>query len=265
MAAIVDVIALNAMLVAVCMVCMWLFSIVKKNASLMDIFWGLGFVLIAWNTFFNTEGFVARKVILICLTTIWGLRLSIHILLRNLGKGEDPRYQKMRQKYQPNFWIVSLFVVFGMQGILMLVISLSVQIGQVSSIPSSLTFMDYCGIIIWIIGFFFESAGDYQLKKFIADPANKGRVMNRGLWAYTRHPNYFGEATMWWGLFLIALSTPLGYTAIASPLVITFLLLRVSGVALLEKSMLEENPEYAVYVRSTSSFIPWFRKSHISP
>ena len=151
-------------------------------------------------------------------------------------------------------------MLFRSQAVLLWLVSLSVQLGQVSPTPARLTGLDVAGALVWAAGFAFEAVADWQLARFKADPANRGRVMNRGLWAYSRHPNYFGESLMWWGLFLITLATPLGWWALVSPVVITFLLLRVSGVTLLEKDIVERRPEYREYLETTSPFLPWFPK-----
>jgi steroid 5-alpha reductase family enzyme len=243
-----------------CMICLWFLSLVLKNASIVDIFWGLGFVIVAWFTFYRAEGYLGRKLLICALVTVWGLRLAIHIAGRNLGKGEDRRYQAWRASYGPKFWWVSLFTVFGTQGILLWVISLVTQAGQISATPHKLVWVDALGLLVWAVGFFFEAVGDWQLRRFKANPENRGKVMEQGLWAYTRHPNYFGECLMWWGLFLIALAAPGNIWTIISPLTITILLLKVSGVTLLEKSITETRPKYRDYMESTSAFVPWFPK-----
>lgn len=250
--------ATNLVVVLLFMVCVWLLSLVLRNAGIADIFWGIGFVLIAWITFFRGEGFLGRSLLICTLVSVWGLRLAIHIGLRNLGKPEDRRYQAWRTQYGRRFWWVSLFTVFGLQGILLWVISLAAQAGQAAPAPGAFTWFDALGTAVWIVGFFFEAVGDRQLSRFKSDPANKGKVMDRGLWKYTRHPNYFGEAVMWWGIFIITLSVPAGVWTIVSPITITFLLLRVSGVTLLEKTILDSRPAYREYQAGTSAFIPWF-------
>lgn len=250
----------NLSVVLALMVCLWAYSLLKEDASIADIFWGMGFVIVAWITWFRTDGFEGRKFILTLLTSIWGLRLAIHIGLRNRGKGEDPRYRKWRAEYGPKFWWVSLFTVFGMQGLLLWIISLVVQATQMSRVPDHLVWLDGVGVLVWSVGFAFETVGDWQLARFKADPDNRGKVMNRGLWAYTRHPNYFGECLIWWGIFCAALSSPDNLWTMVSPLTITFLLLKVSGVTLLEKNIVEHRPEYKKYMETTSSFIPWFPK-----
>ncbi len=242
-------------LVLCLMVFLWLVSLALKNSSIVDIFWGTGFVLIAWLTFaLFPEGYLPRKVLSALLVTIWGLRLSIHIFLRNKGKGEDFRYQKWRNEAGSSWWYRSLFKVFLLQGILMWIISLPVVAAQVSP-KGPLNILDFFGLAVWIIGFYFEAAGDHQLARFKSNPENKGGVLNSGVWKYSRHPNYFGDAFQWWGFFLLALSA--GYWwAVISPLIMTLLLIRVSGVALLEKTLKESKPGYREYVENTSAFIP---------
>jgi steroid 5-alpha reductase family enzyme len=237
------------------MVVMWLISLALKNSSIVDIFWGTGFVLIAWLTFLLfPEGYLPRKILSVLLVSIWGLRLSIHIFLRNKGKGEDFRYQKWRNEAGPSWWYRSFFKVFLLQGILMWIISLPVVAAQVSP-NGPLSILDYFGVAVWIIGFYFEAAGDFQLAQFKSNPENKGRVLNNGVWKYSRHPNYFGDAFQWWGFFILALSAGYWWTLI-SPVIMTLLLIRVSGVALLEKTLKETKPGYREYVENTSAFIP---------
>jgi len=255
-----DILALNLLAALLFMYGVWLLSLVKKNASIVDVFWGLGFILIAWLTFSNANGNPARQLLLVLLTTIWGLRLSLHILVRNWGKGEDRRYQAWREKHGENFGWVSLFTIFGTQALLLWVVSLVVQLGQLSQVPNQLMLWDFLGVLVWGVGFGFEAVADWQLARFKADPKNKGKVMDQGLWKYSRHPNYFGETLIWWGMFFITFSTPYGYWAIISPVTITFLLLKVSGVTLLEKDITERRPEYREYMENTSAFIPWFSK-----
>ena len=243
--------------VAGLMLVVWLLSIVKKDASIVDIFWGLGFVLIAAVCYASTNGYHARKSLVTALTAVWGFRLAAHIFFQNKGKGEDFRYQAMRARFGKRFPIVSLFLVFGLQGLLMWIVSLPLQVAQISREPMRLTWLDWAGAIGWLIGFLFESVGDFQLARFKANPDNRGKVMDRGLWRFTRHPNYFGDALLWWGFLLIALSTPAGVWTVISPLIMTVLLMKVSGVALLEKTLVKTKPEYSDYVKRTSVFFPW--------
>jgi steroid 5-alpha reductase family enzyme len=239
------------------MIILWLISLALKNSSIVDIFWGTGFVIAAWVYFALTPaGFVPRKLLLAALVTLWGLRLSIHILLRNWGKPEDFRYQKWRQEAGPRWWWRSFFKVFLLQGVLLWIISVPLLAAQYSALPARLTAVDWLGAAVWLVGFFFEAVGDYQLVRFKADPANRGRVLDRGVWRYTRHPNYFGDSTQWWGYFLVAAAAG-GWWTVFSPVLMTLFLLRVSGVALLEKT-LETRPGYKEYIQRTSAFIPWF-------
>lgn len=242
------------------MIGLWPFTVMKKNASLADRFWGLGFVAVAWIAFVSGPGYWVRKGLVVSLTTLWGLRLAAHITYRSWGKGEDPRYRAMREKHGAAFPWVSLFTVFGLQAVLLWIISLPVQWACIVPYPAGVTVTDIIGGAVALAGIVIESAADYQLLRFKKNPAHGGRVMNEGLWAYSRHPNYFGETLVWWGMFLVALSVPGGLWTVISPALITFLLLRVSGVTLLERTLTETRPEYRDYIRRTSTFIPWFPK-----
>ncbi len=242
------------------MILLWIVSLILKNASIVDIFWGFGFVLVAWVAFFITPcGFLPRKLLLLTLVTIWGLRLTLHILRRNFGKPEDFRYQKWRQENGTSWWWKSLLKVFLLQGLLMWVISTPLPVTMLSVSPARLTWLDFLGLAVWIVGFFFEAVGDIQLTLFRKDPANKGKVLNTGVWHYTRHPNYFGDATQWWAYYLISVAGG-GWWTIFSPIIMTLFLLRVSGVVLLEKTLAVEKPGYREYIEATSPFIPWFPK-----
>lgn len=234
----------------------WLISVVLKDASIVDILWGSGFVVVAWTAFAVGDGYDGRKWLITILATLWGLRLSGYLAWRNIGKGEDYRYQAMRRHWGPRFPIISLFTVFGLQGVLMYVISMPLQVAQLSGTPGELTVLDYLGAAVFAVGLAFESIGDFQLARFKADPANKGKVMDRGLWRYTRHPNYFGDAVVWWGLFIVALAEPWNVVVVFSPILMTFLLTRVSGVAMLERTIGKRREGYDEYIRRTSSFIP---------
>lgn len=216
--------------------------------------WGLGFVIIAWYLMIENWNFLIPRVIMTVLVTIWGLRLFIHIIQRNLGKEEDFRYKKWREDWGK--WLIprAFLQVYMLQGLFMGIISLPVILIRNESGPWNLLIL-VIGLGIWILGFIFESVGDKQLKNFIGDPSNRGKIMDRGLWKYTRHPNYFGEATMWWGIFLIGMSAGISILSIISPLTITTLLLFVSGVPMLEKSM-KDKPGYQEYAERTSIFIP---------
>jgi steroid 5-alpha reductase family enzyme len=255
-----SILLINALVLLVSIFLLWLLSVKLKDVSIVDIFWGLGFVLVTWVSVALTKGFAPRRWLLCTLVTVWGVRLAVHLWLRNHGKGEDYRYQSIRKRVGPSFWWSSLFIVFGFQGVLIWLISLPLQVAQADARPFELTWLDYLGLLVWIIGFAFEALGDDQLKRFKANPQNKGKVMDQGLWRYTRHPNYFGDALLWWGLWLIAVSTPYGLMTIFSPFLMTLLLLKISGVSLLEKTLTKSKPGYESYIRRTNAFIPWFPK-----
>ena len=255
------VFSLNLAAVVLMMIMGWLLSLVLKNVTVVDSLWGLGFVMIAWATFFLTDGFLTRKLLIVFLVTLWGVRLSIYLTLRNWGKGEDPRYGLWREKSGKHFLIVSLFKVFLLQALFLWAISISIQYGMVSTTPEMITWLDMLGLILWGVGFIFEAVGDWQLAAFKSNPANKGKVMDQGLWAYTRHPNYFGECFMWWGIFLIAFSTPNSWWTILSPLTITAVLLKMTGIPLTEKTLVKHRPGYKEYIQRTNAFFPWFPKA----
>jgi steroid 5-alpha reductase family enzyme len=238
------------------MLILWLVSLALKNSSIIDIFWGMGFVLVTWLYFFLTpNGVVARKWLIGALVTIWGMRLSLYILWRNWSKPEDFRYQAWRREAGADWWWRSFFRVFLLQGLLLWVISIPLLAAQYASQPSSLQVLDYLGMLVWLVGFFFETVGDLQLARFKSNFANKRKVLDVGLWRYTRHPNYFGDSVQWWGFFLIAVSAG-GWWVFFSPLIMTLLLLKVSGVTLLEKSLKGTKPQYKEYVEKTSAFFP---------
>jgi steroid 5-alpha reductase family enzyme len=242
---------------------LWLISLLLRDSSIVDIFWGTGFAVTAWVAFAIVPARAHPRQWLICLlVTAWGLRLSLHILRRNRGRGEDSRYERWRAEAGPPWWWRSFFKVFLLQGILLWIVSAPLLAAQIRAQPDRLTWVDYAAIPVWLIGFFFEAAGDFQLARFKANPANKGKVLQSGVWRYTRHPNYFGDAAQWWAYYLIALAAG-GWWTIFSPILMTTLLMRVSGVTLLEKTLKEGKPGYKEYVETTSEFIPWFpRKKH---
>jgi len=261
-AGLADTLALAAAVAAGAMVLLWLVSLLVRDASIVDIFWGPGFVLVAWSVFLWVgahdlpDGGEARRWLLVSLVTVWGLRLGGYLAYRNLGKGEDYRYVTMREKAGRRFWIVSLFKVFGLQALFMWIVSLPAQAGQLPSTPDGLGPLAIAGAVVWAVGFFFETVGDAQLARFKADPANKGKVMDHGLWRYTRHPNYFGDFAVWWGIFLVALEGHGTWWSFVGPVLMSFLLLRVSGVAMLEKTIANRRPGYEEYIRRTSAFFP---------
>lgn len=251
---------INSAFILLLMTLLWLLSLRLKNASIIDIFWGIGFIIIAWLTLALTpQGFFPRKLLLCALVTLWGLRLAVHIGLRNLGKPEDFRYAKWRAENGARWWWISFFKVFLLQGFLMCVISAPIVAAMTSGFPAILTPLDWLGVSLWAFGLLFESLGDAQLMSFKTNPANKGKLLTRGLWKYTRHPNYFGEAVLWWGFYVIAFTAGRWWT-IFSPLLMTYLLVKVSGVVMLEQT-LELRPGYKEYMHRTSAFFPWLPKS----
>ena len=241
--------------IAALMVLTWLISLPLRNASIVDLIWGLGFVLVAWAVRLTVEGNGARQWLLVGMVTVWGLRLSGYLTWRSHGQGEDFRYQAMRRHWGPRFWWVSLGTVFLLQGVLMWSVSIGGQLGQVPATPG-LGVLAALGVVVWAVGLTFEAVGDAQLARFKADPGNRGRVMDRGLWRYTRHPNYYGDACVWWGIALVAAESGLGAVGIAGAVVMTVLLRRVSGVTLLEKSLRKRREGYEEYVARTSPFVP---------
>ena len=236
----------------------WMISVRLEDASIADICWGLGFVLLAWLYCLLSPTLTPRSWLVAVLITLWGARLSLHIFRRNHGKEEDPRYQAMRASHGRAFWWRSLFTVFWLQGAILWFVALPLLVAVRASSPAALTAVDGLGVLLFAVGFGFEVVGDYQLERFRGEPSNRGKVLDRGLWRYTRHPNYFGDATLWWGLYAIAATTPSGWLTVLSPALMTFLLMRVSGVTLLEDGLTASKPGYRAYITRTPAFFPWF-------
>lgn len=236
----------------------FLIAQVKKSNSIVDIAWGLGFVIVALTSFLLKTNGSIQSLIITIFVFLWGFRLSYHLFKRNWNKPEDYRYVEMREQWKNKNPLFQYYVkIYMVQMILLFIIAQPIII--VHAVPSqSFGILQYFGIVVWLIGYFFEVIGDFQLKEFIMNPNNKGKLIRTGLWKYTRHPNYFGEATMWWGIYLISLGSGM-FWAIISPITITYLLVFVSGVPLLEKKM-ESNPDFADYKAKTSKFIPWISK-----
>ncbi len=241
--------------VQVAMILLWLRSLPIKDASIVDSFWGPGYAIVAAACLlFPWTSSSATLVLLVSMTGIWGLRLGWHIWTRNHGNGEDFRYREWREEEGARFWWTSLFKVFLFQGLLISVISLPVQIvasGGRPLDPAAIT-----GLVVWAIGLAFEAIGDWQLRQFKADPDNAGKVMDKGLWRYTRHPNYFGDSLVWWGISIVAMGSDLGAWGLLSPILMTVFLTRISGVPMLEKNMIKNKPGYQEYVERTSAFVP---------
>jgi steroid 5-alpha reductase family enzyme len=253
----------NAAAVAAYVCAQWAGSLYFRDASLVDRYWGGGFALVALVTFVFTGEESPRGALLLAMAAVWGLRLSIYLTWRNWGQGEDYRYQAMRKRHGARFGIRSLFSVFLLQGALTWFISLPLQWGIAGAGPAHPTLLDVMGVAAWTAGFLFESIGDIQLARFKAHPANAGRVMDRGLWRYTRHPNYFGDTLVWWGMFLVAANATGGIYTVLSPVVMQYFLMRVSGVALLERKLVKTRPGYTDYVARTNAFFPWRPKKNV--
>lgn len=252
------VLLVNTAALALYMLALWVLSLLLRDASIFDPGWGIGFCVVAWVAFSVGQGSHGRRLLLAILVSIWGLRLGAYLLVRKLfERGEDPRYRAMRGRYGRAFPLVSFGMVFLLQTALIWVISLPVQ----GSAPElgRLGFLDWAGLAVWTAGFLFEAVGDGQLWRFKADPSSRGRVLDRGLWRYTRHPNYFGDFMVWWGIYLIALSTGYAWWTIVGPLLISMLLIHGSGKRLLEARM-SKRAGYADYVKRTSGFLPLPRR-----
>lgn len=239
----------------------WALSLRLRDASIADVWWGLGFVLLVWLYFLLSPVLTPRSWLVAVLVTLWGTRLAAHIARRNHGKGEDPRYQAMRAAHGPAFWWRSLFTVFWLQGAILWWVALPLVAAVQAPRPAALTGIDGLGALVFAVGFLFEAVGDRQLRRFRADPSNRGQVLDRGLWRYTRHPNYFGDAVLWWGLYIIAAATPGGWLTGLSPALMTLLLRHVSGVTLLEPSLMASKAGYHAYVARTPAFVPWFPRA----
>lgn len=250
-----DAMLVSAVTIAVLMLSTWVLSVLVKNASIVDIVWGLGFVAVSWSLVINVDGNSGRQKLLAVLVTIWGVRLAAYLAKRNIGHGEDWRYKAMRKKYGNSFPLVSLVTVFCLQGVLMWVVSLPVQFGSAHN-DTPIGPVAAMGIMVWIVGLVFETVGDAQLAAFKKDPSNQGKVMDKGLWSLTRHPNYFGDSLMWWGIGIIGAETGAGVIGFIGPVVMTYLLLKVSGVPMLERSLTKRREGYEQYVARTSAFFP---------
>jgi len=243
---------------------------IKKNNGLMDVFYGPGYVVTSLTALIVSillgNSLNIRQIVMNILVFFWALRLGGYVYIRNRGKPEDRRYARRRDEWN-HFLLQSFFRQFLFQGVVIIIVDIPVWFVNVSENPPVTNLFDFFGItiwlggIIWLIGFIFETLGDWSLYKFLSKPENRGKVMDRSVWKYTMHPNYFGEVTQWWGLFLIAIAVnfPFGLITVIGPAYITFQIIKVSGVRLLDKQF-EGNEEYQSYKRRTSSFIPWFPK-----
>lgn len=234
---------------------LWLVSLAVRDSSIVDIAWGPLLFLIGVAYYATTTAPGSRARLMMALVALWAVRLAAHIGARNLGHGEDFRYAAWRAQHPGTWWIRSYFKVFLLQGVIAWIVAMPLYYAITTNAPAHWTMWDWAGVVVFAFGFLFEAIGDEQLRRFKANPANKGRVMNTGLWRYTRHPNYFGEAVLWWGLGLIGVAAG-GWLGLVGPAIITFLLIRVSGVAMLEKTLKETKPGYADYIARTPAFFP---------
>lgn len=236
----------------------WLFSLLRKDVSFVDSLWSLFFLLAAATFAYGAQPLSIRGYLVLLLVTLWSLRLSIYITVRNWGEPEDYRYRKIRANNEPGFAFKSLYIVFGLQGMLAWLVAMPLLPAITSD--AGLNAVDFVAIALWLVGFVFEAGGDYQLSRFKSRADSKGRVLDTGLWRYTRHPNYFGDFCIWWSFYLFAVAAG-GWWSIVSPLLMSFLLLKVSGVAMLENTISERRPAYADYIRRTNAFFPGPRRS----
>lgn len=234
---------------------LWLVSLAVRDSSIVDIAWGPLLFLVGVTYYATTTAPGSRARLMMALVALWAIRLAAHIGARNLGHGEDFRYAAWRAQHPDTWWIRSYFKVFLLQGVVAWIVAMPLYYAITSASPVHFTLWDQIGALVFAAGFLFEAIGDEQLRRFKANPANKGRVMNTGLWRYTRHPNYFGEAVLWWGLGLVGVAAG-GWLGLVGPAIITFLLIRVSGVAMLEKTLKETKPGYADYIARTPAFFP---------
>ena len=252
------VLAVNLGIAIAAVLVLWLISIVIRDVSIIDMFFAVLLFSITVASYWLGNGATARKQLILTLVGLWAIRITVHLIKRNWGHGEDPRYSKLRTWVNDEraFIWLSLRKVFLLQGIVIWFASLPVQVGQVYTAPAALGWPAFLGIALWLIGFFFETVADLQLTRFRADPANKGTVLRTGLWRYSRHPNYFGELCVWWGLFLVACDNPIGLLTIVGPILYTYLIVNVTGQATLDKKLAKERSGYKDYMESTSGMIP---------
>lgn len=253
-----DLYLYTAIAIFVFMTTVFVIAQIITDNSIVDIAWGFGFVIAAWVSMLATQEFTVRQLIVTGLVTLWGFRLGIFLWIRSIGRGEDFRYQNFRKNWGEKAVSRAFFRVFMLQGAFMLILAYPILLVHASAGPGVDAFM-IAGLLIWLIGFFFQVVGDQQLERFKKNKTHKDEILTSGVWRYTRHPNYFGEAAMWWGIFVIVLPVELGWTAVFSALFINFMLLNVSGVPFLDERF-KDNEAYQQYKRETNNFIPWFPK-----
>ncbi|MFX0059433.1 MAG: DUF1295 domain-containing protein [Candidatus Hodarchaeota archaeon] len=263
------IIAISALALLIYIIIAFIIGTIKKNNGIMDIFYGPAYLVVALTSFISnlilTNNYSLRQIVSTLLVFLWAVRIATYVYTRNHGKPEDYRYAAMRERWKKNIALKSFFKIYLFQGIIVFLVAIPVWFVNISDNPSINSFLDFFGItlwlgaLVWLIGFIFETVGDWSLYKFLQKPENKGKVMDKGLWKYTQHPNYFGEVTQWWGLSIIALAVPFGFITFIGPAYITFQIIKVSGVKLLDKRF-EGDDAYSDYKRRTSAFFPWFPK-----
>ncbi len=251
--------ATNALILAACFVLLWAICLKTRDVTPVDSFWAFGMVVMAVTTYFLTDGLPARKILLVALCAAWGLRLGGYMIWRWRDHGTDRRYAallgKAHEKRGWGFAKASALLVFATQAPLLFIVCLPVQLGQIAETPP-LGMLAYAGAALCVFGILFESIGDLQLVRFKRDPANQGKVMRSGLWRYTRHPNYFGDACAWWGMYLVSAETAPGVWAFFGPALLTWTLIKWSGAPTVERTMRKTKPDYADYIARTSGFVP---------
>lgn len=253
-----NIIVLSAVTVLSFMIFMFILAQLLRNNSIVDIGWGIGFILITSVLLLTKESADQKEIVLAVMILVWGVRLALHIFIRARGKGEDFRYAQWRKDWGKNAVLYSFVKVFLLQGLIMLFIALPIIV-EFTSNKDKLNIFSFLGVLIFVFGFLFESIGDFQMYSFKKNPVNKGRIIKTGLWKFTRHPNYFGEAVLWWGIGIFTIGSDMWLISFVGPLILNLLLVFVSGVPLLEKKY-KGNKEWEDYKKITSMFIPFFGK-----
>jgi steroid 5-alpha reductase family enzyme len=265
--AIAEILAVNACVLVAVFLVLWLVCVRIKDVTVIDSFWAFGMVIMAGSTWLQSHGDPARKALILGLAALWGLRLGGYLTWRWRDHGPDRRYRSLLGKAQAergwSFAKASLLLVFATQAPLLFTVSLPAQLGQLAASPAGLGPLAFAGAGLSVFGVLFESLGDWQLTRFRKDPANQGKVLDTGLWRYTRHPNYFGDACAWWGIYLVAAETVPGLWALPGPLLLTWTLMKWSGAPILESRLRRTRPDYVDYIRRTSGFVPWPPKAAI--
>lgn len=255
----IDLVHVVASTITAFMIGMFILSLLIKRNDIADSAWGIGFVIIALTCLQVTSNINLKAIIVYSAVVIWGLRLSAHIFLRNISKPEDFRYHKWRLEWGRWFYLRSFIQVYLLQGVFMLVISMPILFVSLQNDPNNFGLLNWIGLAVLGIGYFFEIVADWQLRQFKRNPKNKGKLLRSGLWAYSRHPNYFGESCVWWGIWFLSVSSIDDIVSLISPITITYLLLFVSGIPMLEEKM-NKHPDFQGYSQKTNKFFPWFTK-----